>query len=121
MPISADLIVSMLALHRERRTGVVTIQSDEVRTFVYLRDGVVVFAEEGTQGESLGRLLVRQHILSQEHYVEIIGKMTDAFVLNEQLRFGEVAVELGYLTEPQVEKALQSADVRQKLQQGGRR
>ena len=106
MSISADLIVSMLALLRERRTGVVTIQSDEVRTFVYLRDGVVVFAEEGTQGESLGRLLVRQHILSQERYVEIIGKMTDAFVLNEQLRFGEVAVELGYLTEPQVEKAL---------------
>ena len=106
MSISADLIVSMLALCRERRTGVVTIQSDAVRTFVYLRDGVVVFAEEGTHGESLGRLLVRQQILTPARYVEIIGKMTDAFVLNEQLRFGEVAVELGYLTEPQVEKAL---------------
>ena len=106
MSISADLIVSMLALRRDRRTGVVTIQSDEVRTFVYLRDGVIVFAEEGTQGETLGRLLVRQQLLSQARYVEIIGKMTDAFVMNEQLRFGEVAVELGYLTEAQVEKAL---------------
>ncbi len=106
MSISAHLVVSMLALHRERRTGVVTIQSGEVRTFVYLRDGVIVFAEEGTQGETLGRLLVRQQLLSQPRYVEIIGKMTDAFVMNEQLRFGEVAVELGYLTEAQVEKAL---------------
>jgi hypothetical protein len=106
MSISADLVVSMLALRREGRTGVATIENDGVRTFVYLRDGVVVFAEEGTQGETLGRLLVRQQLLSQERYVEIIGKMTDAFFLNEQLRFGEVAVELGYLTEAQVEKAL---------------
>ena len=110
MSISADLVVSMLALHREGRTGVATIESEGVRTFVYLREGVVVFAEEGTNGETLGRLLVRQQLLSQEHYVEIIGKMTDAFVLNEQLRFGEVAVELGYLTEDQVRKGASRPD-----------
>ena len=114
MSISADLVVSMLALRREGRTGVATIENDGVRTFVYLRDGVVVFAEEGTHGETLGRLLVRQQLLSQERYVEIIGKMTDAFFMNEQLRFGEVAVELGYLTEAQVEKALRD-QIRMKI------
>lgn len=76
------------------------------KTFVYLDQGTPVFAEEGTHGETLGRLLLRQKKLTQEQYVEIIAKMTDALVINEQLRFGEVAVELGYLTDEQVAKAL---------------
>lgn len=76
------------------------------KTFVYLDQGTPVFAEEGTHGETLGRLLLRQKKLTQEQYVEIIAKMTDALVINEQLRFGEVAVELGYLSEEQVAKAL---------------
>lgn len=76
------------------------------KTFVYLDQGTPVFAEEGTHGETLGRLLLRQKKLTQEQYVEIIAKMTDALVINEQLRFGEVAVELGYLTDDQVAKAL---------------
>jgi tetratricopeptide (TPR) repeat protein len=106
MSTSAALVVSMLTLHREGRTGVVTIKSEGVTTFVYLRDGVAVFAEEGTTGETLGRLLVRQQLLTQAQYVEILGTMTDALVLNEQLRFGEVATELGYLSEEQVRRAL---------------
>lgn len=91
-----------------------TVTADEVRTFVYVRAGVPVFAEEGTHGETLGRLLLRQRVLSQEQYVEIIAKMTDALFMNEQLRFGEVAIELGHLTEAQVTKAL-SDQVRWKI------
>jgi hypothetical protein len=104
---TAALIRSMLVLRNEHRSGVLTVFTEEgVKTFVYLRDGVPVFAEEGTHGETLGRLLVRQRILTQQQYAAIIGKMTDALVLNEQLRFGEVAVELGFLSEEQVKKAL---------------
>jgi hypothetical protein len=103
---TAALVRSMLALRGEKRTGVLWVQTGEVRTFVYLKRGVPVFAEEGTHGETLGRLLVRQGVLTQEDYGLIIGKMTDALVLNEQLRFGEVAIELGLLSEPQVRKAL---------------
>lgn len=103
---NAALIRSLLLLRSERRTGVLTVSCEGVQTFVYLKSGVPVFAEEGTHGETLGRLLVRQKVLSQQQYATIIGKMTDALVLNEQLRFGEIAVELGYLTEQQVTKAL---------------
>lgn len=84
-----------------------SIDADGARTFVYLKNGVPVFAEEGTSGETLGRMLVRQRMLTQEQHAEVIAKMTDALVLNEQLRFGEVAVELGFLSEEQVRKALQ--------------
>jgi hypothetical protein len=102
----SGLVLSLLALQREKRTGVVTVRTEGAVTFLYLRDGVLVFAEEGSFGETLGRLLVRQRQITQEQYVEIIGTMTDALVLNEQLRFGEVAVELGYLGEEQVRRAL---------------
>lgn len=102
----AALVRSLLTLRKERRSGVLSVQTDDVRTFVYLDQGTPVFAEEGTHGETLGRLLVRQGKLTQAQYVEVIGKMTDAFVINEQLRFGEVCVELRYLTEAQVAKAL---------------
>jgi hypothetical protein len=102
----AALVRSLLTLRKERRSGVLIVGTEGVRTFVYLDQGTPVFAEEGSHGETLGRLLVRQGKLTQAQYVEVIGKMTDAFVINEQLRFGEVCVELGYLTEAQVSKAL---------------
>lgn len=102
----AALVRSLLTLRKERRSGVLTVQTDAVKTFVYLDQGTPVFAEEGTHGETLGRLLVRQGRLTQAQYVEVLGKMTDALVINEQLRFGEVCVELGYLSEDQVAKAL---------------
>jgi tetratricopeptide (TPR) repeat protein len=102
----AALVRSLLTLRKERRSGVLSVTTEGVRTFIYLDQGTPVFAEEGTNGETLGRLLVRQGRLTQAQYVEVIGKMTDAFVINEQLRFGEVCVELGYLTEAQVGKAL---------------
>jgi tetratricopeptide (TPR) repeat protein len=104
-PISA-FIRSLLVLRSERRSGVLTVRSESVRTFVYLRDGVPVFAEEDSQGETLGRLLVRLGKLTQEQYVEVIRTMTDAIFDNEQLRFGEVAVARGYLDEDTVHAAL---------------
>lgn len=97
---------SIAALRAKQRTGRLTVDADSSRTFVYLREGHIVFAEEGTQGETLGRLLVRQKLLSQEQYLTVLSKMTDALVSNEQIRFGETAVELGYLSEQQVRSAL---------------
>lgn len=106
MTISAALVRSMLGLRNEQKTGRLRVDWEGTKTFVYLREGVPVFAEEGSLGETLGRLLVRQRKLTQQQYVSVIRNMTDALVMNEQLRFGEVCVELGYLTEDDVRKAL---------------
>lgn len=101
------LVRSLLTLRKERRSGVLTVTPEgAAKTFIYLDEGTPVFAEEGTHGETLGRLLLKQKKLTQEQYVEVIAKMTDALFINEQLRFGELAVELGFLTEEQVAKAL---------------
>ena len=55
MSTSADLVLSMLTLHRDGRTGVATIRNEGLTTFVYFRHGVLVFAEEGTHAELLAK------------------------------------------------------------------
>lgn len=97
---------TMLALRTQRRTGILTVDAEGTRTFIYLKEGTPIFAEEGTAGETLGRLLVRLKLLSHEQYLEVLSKMTDALVFNEQIRFGETAVELGFLSEEQVHESL---------------
>lgn len=96
----------MLALQRERATAVVEVEAGDVRTFVYFRGGRAIFAEEGTLGETLGRLLVEQGLLTAEQYSRVIERMTAHLIESEQLRFGEVVVELGLLTIDQVQAAL---------------
>lgn len=82
------------------------VRSEGARTFFYLLRGQLVFAEEESIGETLGRMLVRQEKLSQAQYVTVLKRMTDALIDNEQLRFGEVAIELGFLSRDEVERAL---------------
>ena len=107
MSTTAAFIRSLLTLRREKRSGVLAVKAEGGSvTYVYLEHGTPVFVEDTTSGETLGRLLRREGAITQAQYVEVLGRMTDAFVLNEQLRFGEVAVELGYLTEAQVSRAL---------------
>ncbi|MEB2312825.1 MAG: hypothetical protein OZ921_16500 [Sorangiineae bacterium] len=104
----------LLTVHRYGGTGVLTVRAEQVTTYVYLLKGTPVFAEEGTLGETLGRLLVRRGALSEEQYLEILARMTDSLFSNEQLRFGEVASLLGYLTLEQINEAL-AMQVREKI------
>lgn len=109
-----SLVSTLLTLRDGARSGVLEVRSDGVRTFLYLLEGQLVFAEEESTGETLGRLMVRQNKLTQAQYVAVIDRMTDDLIGNEQLRFGEVAVELGFLSAEEVESAL-SDQVRWKI------
>ena len=102
----STLAYTLLTLRHEGRSGVLEVRADGVRTFLYLLRGQLVFAEEESIGETLGRMLVRQRKLTQEQYMSVIERMTSALFDNEQLRFGEVAVELGYLNAAEVQGAL---------------
>lgn len=82
------------------------VRAGGVRTFLYLLRGELVFAEEESIGESLGRMLVRQRTLTHEQYMCVIDRMTRGLIENEQLRFGEVAVELGFMSATEVQRAL---------------
>jgi tetratricopeptide (TPR) repeat protein len=100
------LITAMLSIQRERRSGIFHVGGDTARTHLYFDAGKLVFAEQGSLGDTLGRLLVRTGKLTGAQYVTALRSMTQRLIDNEQLRFGEVVVELGFLTSDQVLEAL---------------
>lgn len=104
----------LTTLERERASGVLDVDATGLRTTFYLRDGAIVFAEAGTVGETLGRLLVRRRTITPDQYAAILRRMTDALVDDELMRFGEVAIELGVLSHEQVSAGL-AAQVRERL------
>ena len=109
-----DLVRTLLELQREKKWGVVDVDGGGTHTCIYVADGKPVFAEEGTLSDTLGRLLVREGALTQEQYAMILARMTEAVFQAEPMRFGEVAVALGFLTPQQVQESL-AAQVQQKV------
>lgn len=103
---TAPFVQELLAVRREGLTGVMEVQGEDVCTLVYFREGIPVFAEEGTLGETLGRVLMRQGRLSADQYHQVLERVTVALMDSEEVRFGDVAVRLGYLTREQVDAAL---------------
>jgi len=96
----------MLAAQRDRRSGVYEVNAESTRTYLYFDKGQLVFAEQGTLGDTLGRVLVRTGKLTSEQYAAALRAMTQRIIDNEQMRFGEVVVELGFLTSEEVFDAL---------------
>ena len=96
----------LVELHRSERTGVLEVTAEGVTTLLYVQDGHVVFAEAGVLSETLGRILVADGSLTTEQYAAVIDRMTSSLVDAEQVRFGEAAIELGFLTPQQVHDAL---------------
>lgn len=111
---SSSFAERLLLLNRYRRTGVMEVKAHSVCTFVYLQQGVPVFAEEGGLQETFGRVLLSQGLLDQEQYARVIQRMTDEVVGSEPMRFGEVAVALGFVNLEQINHAL-AEQVRQRV------
>ena len=101
-----SLIKAVLGLVADRRTGVLDVRSDGLRTQIYFDYGRPLYAEDEAPGETFGRLLMRQGVITNDQFVRVIDEMTRAAAGNSQLRFGEVAVALGVLTPEQVERGL---------------
>jgi hypothetical protein len=99
-------VSELLEAHRAARTGALEVEGEGAYSVVYLADGIPVFAEEGTLGESLGRVLLRDGQLTSDQYTHVLEQMTSRPMDSEQLRFGEVAIALGFLTEEQLTLAL---------------
>ena len=55
-----SLIKAVLGLVADRRTGVLDVSSDGLRTRIYFDYGKPLFAEDEAPGETFGRLLMRQ-------------------------------------------------------------
>ncbi|MBN2192269.1 MAG: DUF4388 domain-containing protein [Polyangiaceae bacterium] len=100
------VVRELLSIAAEERSGVLEVHAEGVVTIVYVAGGTPVFAEEGTLGESLGRVLVRQGRLTPDQYSTVIERMTQSVMDSEQVRFGEVAVALEFVTSETIEDGL---------------
>ena len=79
-----------------------------LQTTIYIQEGVPVFAEQGSLGDTLGRVLLRSGKITPEQFAAAVDLITESLVDNEQLRLGEALVELGALTAEEVMAALRS-------------
>jgi tetratricopeptide (TPR) repeat protein len=100
------LIRFLIELREDKKTGKVFVTSEGVDYVIHVRDGGVVFAEE-PGSEPIGRLMVRKSLLTQEQYVDVLEQVSEALGLGEQLRFGEAAVQLGFVSQDKVRTALE--------------
>jgi DNA-binding response OmpR family regulator/tetratricopeptide (TPR) repeat protein len=103
-----DFAGALLELANARETGVLEVQSEALRTRIFLREGAVVSAEGGSLRETLGRMLLRHGTLSEVEYTRVIERMTEKVIANEHQRMGEVLVELGLLSAEEVHQALRA-------------
>lgn len=113
MAIAVGLLKTLLDLAATDKSGAVTVDGPGARVRLFVERGAVVFADEGTVGETLGRMLVRERVLTEEQYDAAIEWMTDLRARGKKSKLGEVFVELGLLTPQQVHAAL-AAQVQQK-------
>ena len=112
--IAIGLLKMLLELQQTRKSGALDVSGPSARVRLFVEDGRVVLADEGTVGETLGRILVREHVLTQEQYGAAIEWMSDLRSAGKSAKLGEVFVELGLLTHEQVTAAL-SAQVQHKV------
>src|SRR3954464_1701267 len=76
--IAIGLLKMLLELQETRKAGALDVTGPGARVRLFVEDGKVVFADEGTLGETLGRILVREQVLTQEQYSAAIEWMSDA-------------------------------------------
>jgi hypothetical protein len=112
--IAIGLLKTLLELTRSHKSGALSISGGGTRARVFVENGVVVYADEGTIGETLGRILVREKVLTDAQYNAALERMESLTKKGDKVKLGEILIDLGFLTPVQLEAAL-SAQVRQKV------
>lgn len=96
----------LLQLQESRKTGALDVVGPAARVRFFVDEGLVVHADEGTVGETLGRILVRERVVDAEQYSAAIEWMTELRASGKKSMLGEVFVDLGLLSVEQVRAAL---------------
>lgn len=111
---TSDFLPFLSNLTQRRASGVIVVERAGVETRFELREGLAATVEGGAIAETLGRLLVDEGALGRASYAAVLAQITDAESRLERKRFGEAAIECGFLTADQLEDALR-AQLRLKL------
>ncbi len=100
----------VLDLVRAKATGVLEVRADSRAADVHFTRGMLTYVEGGVVADTIGRLLLREHAIAADDHETVIATMAKG-----GQRFGETAVALGFMTEAEVEAALER-QVRRKVE-----
>lgn len=114
MAIAVGLLKTLLELERSKKSGALDVRGSGARVRIFVEDGAIVHADEGTISETLGRLLLREKVLAQAQYDAALEHMAALRAKGTRRRLGEVLLETGALTKAQLDAAL-SAQVQKKV------
>lgn len=114
MALAIGLLKTLLELARSKKSGAIDVRGGASRVRLFVENGAVVFADEGTIGETLGRILVRENVLREDQYNAALERMAQLRADGKPKRLGEILLEMRVLTKAQLDAAL-SAQVRQKV------
>src|SRR4030042_502853 len=83
----------LVDLHRNQKTGTLTVNTDDVTKKVYMEKGNAVFASSTDEDERLGETLIKLGKITIEQYDRSVELLKET-----GKRQGTILVELGYLT-----------------------
>jgi len=88
-------------LYRERVTGLLHLQRGEAKKIIYIREGYPIFTRSNVLSECLGRMLVKEGVITQVDCDESVERSKESGRLQ-----GTVLIEMGLLTPQEVQAAL---------------
>jgi len=96
-----QLPVLLHSLHIGRKTGKLHLEKDDVAKTVYWLKGYPVWVESALEGETLGKYLTDNDIITDEVYAQSVDIMQSS-----KKKHGEVLLEMGAITPHQLFEAL---------------
>ena len=90
-------------LYQKRATGLLQLDRDDVKKAVYFKRGYPIFARSNLVRESLGQMLVRQELISQQQCEEGL-----ALSRQKKCYLGTALIELGRISPRQLHEVLKS-------------
>ncbi len=83
---------TLIGLHRNRKTGILTIQYGTVIKKVYIRDGDIIFSASNQHEDRLGHLLLKEGKITQEQFDKTVEE-----IRKTGMKQVVALVKLGYL------------------------
>ena len=89
-------------LHRWRATGALLLHKEPIKKLVYLREGSAVYVRSNLLNETLGHVLVRERLISEEECDESVRRMNAT-----RRQQGTALIEMGCISPANLAYALQ--------------
>ncbi|MCW8893721.1 MAG: response regulator [Deltaproteobacteria bacterium] len=95
------LPVQLHKLYVKKVTGLLHLQSGEAKKIIYLKDGYPIFTRSNVLSECLGRMLVKENVITQVDCDQSVERSKETGRLQ-----GTVLIEMGLLTPQELHAAL---------------